>query len=119
MIVSTQALGYGLFGRGDVSSLGLQFQDGDTTSAYSLGLNAQFPVGRAWRIGPRLRVDQREFHLDGSDQLIYAPSVRTELRGRHVSLEFEGGAEFGSRSLDGASEDTTRYYLSLGYRYDF
>ena len=119
MIVSTQALGYGLFGRGDVSSLGLQFQDGDTTSAYSLGLNAQFPVGRAWRIGPRLRVDQREFHLDGSDQLIYAPSLRTELRGRHVSFEFEGGAEFGSRSLDGASEDTTRYYLSLGYRYDF
>lgn len=119
LIVSTQALGYGLFGRGDVSSLGLQFQDGDATSAYSLGLNAQFPVGRAWRIGPRLRVDQREFHLDGSDQLLYAPSLRTELRGRHMSLEFEGGAEFGSRSLGGASEDTTRYYLSLGYRYDF
>jgi hypothetical protein len=119
LIVSTQALGYGLFGRGDMSSLGLQFQDGDTTSAYSLGLNAQFPVGRAWRIGPRLRVDQRQFHVDGSDQLLYAPGLRTELRGRHVSLEFEGGAEFGSRSLDGASEDTTRYYLSLGYRYDF
>ena len=119
LIVSTQALGYGLFGRGDVSSLGLQFQDGDTASAYSLGLNAQFPVGRAWRIGPRLRVDQRQFHLDGSDQLLYAPSLRSELRGRHVSLEFEGGVEFGSRSLDGASEDSTRYYLSLGYRYDF
>ena len=119
LIVSTQALGYGLFGRGDVSSLGLQFQDGDATSAYSLGLNAQFPVGRAWRIGPRLRVDQREFHVDGSDQLLYAPGLRTELRGKHMSLEFEGGAEFGSRSLDDATEDTTRYYLSLGYRYDF
>ena len=119
LIVSTQALGYGLFGRGDVSSLGLQFQDGDTTSARSLGLNAQFPVGRAWRIGPRLRIDQREYHLDGSEQLLYAPSLRTELRGRHMSLEFEGGAEFASRSLDAASEDTSRYYLSLGYRYDF
>jgi tetratricopeptide (TPR) repeat protein len=119
LIVSTQALGYGLFGRGDVSSLGLQFQDGDTTSAYSLGVNAQFPVGRTWRVGPRLRIDQREYHLDGSDQLLYSPSLRTELRGRHMSLEFEGGAEFGSRSLDDATEDTTRYYLSLGYRYDF
>lgn len=118
-VVSTQALGYGLFGRGDVTSLGLQFQDGEITSAQSLGLNAQFPVGRGWRIGPRLRVDQREFHVDGSDQLLYAPSLRTELRGRHLSLEFEGGAEFGSRSLDAASEDTTRYYVSLGYRYDF
>ncbi len=119
MIVSTQALGYGLLGRGDVSSLGLQFQDGDATSAWSLGLNAQFPFGQAWRIGPRLRIDQRQFHLDGSEQLLYAPSLRTELRGRHVSLDFEGGAEFGSRTLGDATDETTRYYVSLGYRYDF
>jgi hypothetical protein len=119
LIISTQALGYGLFGRGDVSSFGLQVQDGDATSVLSLGLNAQFPVGAAWRIGPRLRVDQREFHADGSEQLLYAPGLRTELRGKHMSLEFEGGAEFGSRSLGDATEDTTRYYLSLGYRYDF
>ncbi len=118
-VVSTQALGYGLFGRGDVSSLGLQYQSGDTTDAVSLGLNAQFPLGRLWRIGPRLRVDQREFHADGSEQLLYAPSLRTELRWQKFSLEFEGGAEFGQRTLDDASEDTTRYYLSLGYRYDF
>jgi hypothetical protein len=84
-----------------------------------MGVNAQFPVGQFWRIGPRLRVDRREFHLDGSDQLLYAPGLRTELRGRHMALEFEGGAEFGSRSLDAATEDTTHYYLSLGYRYDF
>ena len=119
LIVSTQALGYGLFGGGDISSLGLQFQDGDATSAYSLGLNGQFPVGRAWRIGPRLRIDQREFHLDGSTQRVYSPGLRTELLGRRMSLEFEGGAEFGSRSLDDATEDTTRFYVSLGYRYGF
>jgi len=119
LIVSTQALGYGLFGRGDVSSFGLQVQDGDATSVLSLGLNTQFPLGAAWRIGPRLRVDQREFHTDGSEQLLYAPGLRTELRGKHMSLEFEGGAEFGERSLDDADESTTRYYLSLGYRYDF
>jgi hypothetical protein len=119
LIVSTQALGYGLFGRGDVSSFGLQVQDGDATSVLSIGLNTQFPLGAAWRVGPRLRVDQREFHNDGSEQLLYAPGLRTELRGKHMSLEFEGGAEFGERSLDESDENTTRYYLSLGYRYDF
>jgi hypothetical protein len=119
LFVSTQVLGYGLVRDGDVSSLGLQFQHGDAMSAMSLGLNTQFPLGNAWRVGPRLRVDQREFHVDGSQQWLYAPSLRTELRGKRVSLEFEGGAEFGKRSLDDASEDTTRYYLSLGYRYDF
>ena len=118
-IASTQALGYGFFGRGDVTSLGLQYQSGDTTDLKSLGLNAQFPVGRAWRIGPRLRVDQRDFHADGSQQWLYAPALRTELRRQRLSLEFEGGAEFAQRTLGDASEDTTRYYLSLGYRYDF
>lgn len=119
VVVSTQALGYGLFGRGDVTSLGLQFQSGDTTDTVSLGMNAQFPVGQAWRLGPRLRLDQRDYHVDGSQQWLVSPSLRTEVRWQRLSLEFEGGAEFGQRSLDAAEEQTTRYYLSLGYRYDF
>jgi len=117
--VSTQVVGYGLFASSDVETFGLQVQDGDTSTAVSLGLNAQFPIGEAWRIGPRLRVDRREFHNDGSQQLLYAPALRTELRGNHLVLEFEGGMEFGERTLDHASEETSRYYLSLGYRYDF
>ncbi len=119
LIVSTQALGYGLFGRGDVTSLGLQYQSGEAIDLKSMGLNAQFPLGQAWRIGPRLRVDQRDFHTDGSQQWLYAPGLRTELRWRRMTLEFEGGAEFAQRSLGDADEQTTRYYLSLGYRYDF
>ncbi len=119
LVVSTQALGYGLFGRGDVSSLGLQVQDGDTISTLSLGINTQIPLGAAWRLGPRLRVDQREYHVDGSTQMLYSPGLRTEFRLAHFSLEFEGGAEFGERSFGGPSENSTRYYLSLGYRYDF
>ena len=82
-------------------------------------MSAQVPVGRIWRLGPRLRVDRREFHADGSEQLLYAPGLRSELRWQHLSLAFEGGAEFGQRTLTDASEDTTRYFLGLGYRYDF
>ncbi len=119
LIFATQALGYGLFGRGDVTSLGMLYQVGDTTDTMALGLNAQFPVGQAWRIGPRLRIDQRDFHTDGSQQLLYAGGLRTEVRWQHLSVEFEGGAEFGQRTLGEASEDTTRYFFSLGYRYDF
>jgi tetratricopeptide (TPR) repeat protein len=117
--VATQLMGFGLFGRGDVNTAGLQYQTSDTTDAISLGLSSQFPVGESWRIGPRLRVDQRDFKVDGSQQMMYSPSLRTEFRTRHWTLEFEGGAEIGSRSLDQSSQDTTRYYMSLGYRYDF
>lgn len=117
-IVSSQALGYGLFGRGDVSSLGLQYQTGEATDTISLGLYTQLPVGQMWRLSPRIRFDQRQFHTDGSTQLLYAPGLRAEMRWQRFWLELEGGAEIGQRSLGDSSADTTRYYFSLGYRYD-
>jgi len=117
--VATQLLGFGLFGRGDVSTLGLQYQAGSTSETLSLGLSSQFPVGERWRLQPRLRVDQRKFDADNSTQLIYMPTLRTELRVKRLTMELEGGAEIGSRDLGQTTENTTRYYFSLGYRYDF
>jgi hypothetical protein len=117
-VVSTQGLGYGLFGRGDVSSLGLQYQTGQSTDTISLGLYTQLPVGQLWRVSPRIRFDHRQFHTDGSTQLLYSPGLRGEMRWQRLWLELEGGAEIGQRSLGDSSADTTRYYFSLGYRYD-
>ena len=117
--VATQFLGYGLFGRGDVSTLGFQYQDGSTQQTMSLGVSSQFPIGERWRLQPRLRVDQRKIDADHSTQLIYTPTLRTELEGETLHDGLEGGAEIGSRDLGQTTEDTTRYYFSLGYRYDF
>jgi hypothetical protein len=117
--VSTQLLGFGLFGRGDVETLGLQYQSSDAVQMLSLGLSSQFPIGERWRLLPRLRVDHRSFDVDGSTQTTYVPTLRTELRVRRFTMEFEGGAEIGTRDFGQSTEDTTRYYFSLGYRYDF
>ena len=117
-IISTQALAYGLFDRGDVSSLGMQYQTGNASDTISIGLYTQQPIGQAWRISPRLRFDQRKFHADGSKQLLYAPGIRTEMHWQRLWLELEGGAEIGQRTLGDSSADATRYYFSLGYRYD-
>lgn len=117
--VSTQLLGYGLLGRGDVTSLGFQYQTGEEQRMLSLGLGAQLPLGARWRLGPRLRVDRRELESDASTTLTWAPAMRAELRGRRTTVEIEGGAELGSRDFGAATEDSTRYYFSLGYRYDF
>ena len=117
--VATQLLGFGLFGRGDVSTLGLQYQTGSTMETMSLGLSSQFPIGERWRLQPRLRVDRRTFDADGSTQTTYVPTLRTELRVKRFTMELEGGAEIGSRDMGQTTEDTTRYYFSLGYRYDF
>jgi hypothetical protein len=56
--------------------------------------------------------------MDGSKQLLYAPGIRTEMRWQRLWLELEGGAEIGQRTLGDSSADATRYYFSLGYRYD-
>ncbi len=117
--VSTQAMGYGLFGRGDVTSLGLQYQTGQSAETLSLGVGTQLPIGERWRIGPRLRLDQRKLDSDQSTSLVYSPALRAEMRGKHLTFEVEGGAEIGSRDIGASSEDTSRYYFSLGYRYDF
>ena len=117
--VSTQALGYGLFGRGDVTSLGLQYQTGDSAQMLSLGVGTQLPIGQRWRVGPRLRLDQRKLESDRSTSFTYSPALRAEMRGKHLTFEMEGGAEIGSRDVGTSSEDASRYYFSLGYRYDF
>ena len=44
--VSTQVLGYGLFGRGDVTSLGLQYQTGENAQMLSLGVGTRSSWGR-------------------------------------------------------------------------
>lgn len=102
-----------------MSTLGLQYLTSDTVQTTSLGLSSQFPIGERWRLQPRLRVDRRKFETDGSSQTVYLPTLRTEWRWKKFTAEFEGGAEFGSRDLGQTQQDTTRYYLSLGYRYDF
>ena len=117
--VSTQALGYGLFGRGDVTSLGLQYQTGDSAQMLSLGVGTQLPIGQRWRVGPRLRLDQRKLESDRSTSFTYSPALRAEMRGKHLTFEMEGGAEIGSRDVGTSSQDASRYYFSLGYRYDF
>jgi len=117
--VSTQLLGYGLFGHGDVTSLGLQYQTGASQQMLSLGLSAQVPIAEVWRIGPRLRIDQRKLTSDGSRSTTYAPSLRAELRAKRLTLELEGGTELGSRDLGTGTVDSSRYYFSMGYRYDF
>jgi len=119
VVVATQALGYGLFGHGDVESLGLRYQTGDTFDSMSLGLGSQFPIGNAWRLSPRVRVDRRTFNTDNSTETVVAPGLRAELRWGHFMFELEGGAELGRRALDSGNQDTNRYYVSLGYRYDF
>ena len=117
--VSLQGIVSSLFGGNDLSAIVLRHQTGATVDTDSLGLSTRFPLGQSWRLGPRLRVDQRRRHDDGSHELIYAPTMRLDLQRARALFECELGAERGRRALDQSQENTTRYYFSLGYRLNF
>lgn len=117
--VSVQGIASSLFGGSDLSQIILRHQSGATVDTDSLGLSTRIPLWGPWRVGPRLRVDRRQFAVDGSQQLLYVPTLRIDMQRTRMLLEFEAGAEIGRRERDATREDTTRYYFSLGYRMSF
>jgi hypothetical protein len=117
--ISLEGIASSLFGGNDLTAFVLRRQTGATVDIDSIGISTRFPLWRVWRIGPRLRVDQRHMHADGSTQMLYAPTLRLDLLRTRSLFELELGSEIGRRSLDQSRENTTRYYFSLGYRLNF
>jgi tetratricopeptide (TPR) repeat protein len=114
--VYTEFLVNSLFKAGDVHSVALRYQQGDGGKLMSLGIGSRLPFGSALRMTSRLRVDHRADSPVGASQLIFAPSLRLDyVRGR-ATAELEAGAELGQNERVGQSEDSTRYFISLGYR---
>ncbi len=118
--LSAQLLANSLFTEGDSSIVGLRLQQGDLTTGESLYVSSRFPVWSGLRAGPRLRVDHRTFFSDGGDQFLVSPSLRLDWRGRRTTVEFEAGGEWANRKspLIDNSKDR-RWWVSLGYRFDF
>ncbi len=117
--ITLQGIASSLFGGNDLTAIVLRHQTGASVDIDSFGLSARFPLGHIWRIGPRLRVDERRIHDDGSRQLLYAPTLRLDLQRTRTLFECEVGAEIGRRALGQSQENSTRYYFSLGYRLNF
>jgi len=107
-----------LITEGDVGILGLRYAVSDTTDVYSVNMDMRFPVGRTWRINPRLRVDYREINTDQSTQWIYSPGIRVQYRPfRRVRLELEAGKQFSQRDMELTDLDRESYFINLGYQF--
>ena len=107
-----------LFTEGDVGIFGFRYSVSDTTDVYSINLDSRFPIGRTWRINPRLRVDYREIRSDQSTQWTYTPALRIQFRpGRHWRLELEAGKQFSRRDMVLSDQDRESNFIYLGYQY--
>jgi len=118
--VSTDLVGSSLIKEGDVSLLGLRYSDSGSTQVYSTYLDTRFPIGKYFRINPRIRVDNRLIKSDDSTQWIYTPGIRLQYRkDRRFRIEFEAGMQFSSRETVTIDEDRESYFINLGYQFLF
>ncbi|MBE9529299.1 MAG: SPOR domain-containing protein [Proteobacteria bacterium] len=117
---SVQLIGSGLIKPTDTSIVGLRFSDTSTSDTVSINLNSRYPINRALRVNPRLRFDFSKVHRDGAKVFKVRPSLRADYYWkRRVRFEFEGGMEMAYERVAGQRDDSTDYFLRLGYRAEF
>jgi tetratricopeptide (TPR) repeat protein len=116
-----------LWRAGDFSVLTLTTGNTEIGRIDSVAATSRFPIGGAWRLGPRFTVDRLTALSDGSQQTTYIPSVLLDwTRGRWL-FQLDTGAELGRREAflqlaNGTfvqTQNTSRYYISLSYRVTF
>ena len=115
--ISSTLVASSLFREGDVSMLSLRYSKSDSTQVTSLTIDSRFPIGRRWRINPRLRVDQRQIMSDSSDELLLTPGLRMQYRhNKKLRFELELGKQFATRETLGADLDRESYFVNIGYQ---
>src|SRR4029077_16663911 len=123
----TQLFASNLWRSGDFQIVTLTHSNTETGKVDSISANTRFPIGGAWRLGPRLQVDRLSDTADGSTQTSYIPSFLLEYQHGRSLVQFDAGGEFGKREAllqppSGGfvqTQNTTRYYVSVSYRIDF
>jgi tetratricopeptide (TPR) repeat protein len=123
----TQLYGSNLWHTGDFNVATLTVGNTEIGKIESVSLNSRFPVGGAWRLGPRFSVERLSGLSDGSSQTTYIPSMLLDWQRNNKLLQVDFGGELGQREAflllsNGTfvqTQNTTRYYISVSYRISF
>jgi len=117
---SMMLIGSGLLQAGDRSLVGIGYSDGNGATTTTLSLDTRYPVGRGFRINPRVRLSFRQVDGTNSERWLATPSLRTFYRfARHYEFELEVGGEWSSQKTNGTTSDYNAYFIYAGYRADF
>ena len=99
--------------------LSLSYLSSDTYDGESIAFNNRTLFQEKWTFDLSLRYYQQKDNL-GTDLTRLTPIVRVGYRWRDkITLELEAGLEKGQTTSSTQTEDTTRTFYSLGYRWDF
>ena len=122
-----QLYGSSLWHTGDFHVVTLTYGNTVIGRIESISTNSRFPIGGAWRLGPRFTVNRLNADTDGSTQTTYVPSILLDYERERRLFQFEVGGQLGQREAflqlsNGTfvqTQNTTRYYVSVSYRLSF
>jgi hypothetical protein len=89
-----------------------------TADATGVDYIARYPIGGSWRLGPRILV-QRVVNDAGPIQYVYSPYAHIDWQRNGRMLEIEAGTELGRNPQVLELGNTTRLFVSIGYRVNF
>jgi SPOR domain len=113
-----QLIGSSLLRQNDFNQVIVRY---DTTPTYNLlgwQFISRYPIFGAWRAGPRF-LFQRKVTDAGYTSIFYAPYGHIDYQRHGHVLEIEGGAELGKNPAGLEIGNTTRLFVSIGYRINF
>jgi hypothetical protein len=118
--VSTDLVASSLLKEGDVTLLRLRYSDSNSASTYSFNIDTRYPIGRHFRINPRIRVDYREMKSDLSTRWMLTPGIRLQYRSsQRFRFDLEAGKQYLTRESDLIDEDRESYFVNIGYQLFF
>ena len=113
-----QLFATGLFSNADFHQLILRYDHTSTANGAGVGYIGRYPLGGAWRIGPRILVE-RIVNDSGPVQYTYTPYLHTDWQRNGRMVEIELGTEIGRSPADMEIGNSTRRFVSIGYRVNF
>ena len=113
-----QLFATGLFASADFHQFILRYDHTSTADATGVGYIARYPLTGAWRIGPRILVE-RIVNDSGPVQYVYTPYVHADWQRNGRMIEIEAGTEIGRNPEVLQIGNSTRLFVSIGYRVNF
>jgi hypothetical protein len=113
-----QLLGSSLLRAGDFNQMILRYDQTPDYKTTGWQFVSRYPVFGAWRIGPRMLL-QRKVTDTGYTSIFYAPYGHLDYQRNGRLLEVEAGAELGKNPAGLQIGNTTRLFVSIGYRINF
>jgi hypothetical protein len=113
-----QFFGTGLLTNADFHQLVLRYDHTSTADTSGVDYIARYPLWGAWRLGPRILV-QRIVNDTGPVQYLYTPYAHADWQRNGRMVEIEAGTEIGRNPEVLEISNTTRLFVSIGYRVNF